>query len=181
MTICLGRHVGRRPRADPLSLAFGGRAPRRNSLVLRGRLWPPNRTRRASGFPRPCLCVAGIAIAPERLQPAPQQAYRCDVCAVAHDGCGVAHCDGCAVLSVVASHVSQWLQRSRWRAQWGSERPERLPAPGPPTAQARPKAQSPASPPSQAGKASFGAKRFPYRPPCFEAFPAPYANQNQFA
>jgi hypothetical protein len=58
MTICPGRHVGRRPRADPQSLALGGRAPRRNSLVLRGRLWPPNRTRRASGFPRPCLCVA---------------------------------------------------------------------------------------------------------------------------
>jgi hypothetical protein len=49
--------LGAAPRAT-LSLWRWGRAPRRNSLILRGRLWPPNRTRRASGFPRPCLCVA---------------------------------------------------------------------------------------------------------------------------
>ena len=49
--------LGAAPRAT-LSLWRWGRAPRRNSLILRGRLWPPNRTRRASGFPRPCLCAA---------------------------------------------------------------------------------------------------------------------------
>ena len=49
--------LGAAPRAT-LSLWRWGRVPRRNSLILRGRLWPPNRTRRASGFPRPCLCVA---------------------------------------------------------------------------------------------------------------------------
>jgi hypothetical protein len=114
---------------------------------------------RAQDFP------ARIAIALERLRRArAQQSCRCGACAVAHGGCGVAHCDGCAVLSVVASRASQRLQRRQCRVQWGSVRraewPERPPVPRPQAAPALPRARSPVSSPSQAGKAFFGAKWF---------------------
>jgi hypothetical protein len=68
-----GARFGAAPRADPQSLAFGDRAPRRNSLALPAAngdaAVPPNRTRRASGFPRPfclrvakdCYCVGAVA------------------------------------------------------------------------------------------------------------------------
>src|SRR4029077_10543659 len=100
-----------------------------------------SRTRRAILSPSFLFgAPSADSIALELVQRRAQQVDRCGACAVADGECAGAHCDGCAVLSVVASRVFRWPQRSRWRAQWGSEWPERLPVLRPLTAPALPKA-----------------------------------------
>ena len=62
--------------------------------------------------PRPfCLVTnppARIAIASELVRRRARQFDPCGACAVADGECAVAHCDGCAVLAVVASRVFRW-------------------------------------------------------------------------
>ena len=85
--------------------------------------------------PRAQYFPARAAIALELVRRRAQQVDRCGACVVAHGGCGVAHCDGCAALAVVASRVSQWPQLEPVAGAVGvrewAEWPERLPAPRP--------------------------------------------------
>jgi hypothetical protein len=121
------------------------------------------RDEESMSFPRPFCLVrpARIAIASELLLRRAQQADRCGACAVADGEWCAAHCDGCAVLAVVASRVFRWRQRSQWRVRWGSERAECLEWPPVlrlPT-EALLIALGPVPPQGQAWKASFAAKR----------------------